>query len=42
MVVTYGVNSPAQDPRLNHTRNIYGTAYHVSIYLIVAAAPPRP
>ena len=24
--------------RLNHTRNIYDTAYHVSIYLIVVAA----
>lgn len=41
MVVTYGVDSPARDSRLNHTRNIYGTAYHVSIYLIVVRARAR-
>lgn len=46
MVVTYdGVDPPlsfslslsllSQTFRLNHTRNIYDTAYHVSIYLIV-------
>lgn len=53
MVVTYdGVDPPlsfslslsllSQTFRLNHTRNIYDTAYHVSIYLIVGVVARIP
>lgn len=54
MVVTYdGVDPPppllsfslsllSQTLRLNHTRNIYDTAYHVSIYLIVGVVARIP